>query len=97
MAVISPRAARTRTVRLWPIDGGECRVLRGHTDEVYAVAYHPDGTRLATGGHDGSRDEEDPRRDARREHRGQVRERSDEERERHSEAIVPLDASLETF
>jgi WD40 repeat protein/predicted Ser/Thr protein kinase len=29
-------------------------VLRGHTDEVYAVAFHPDGTRLATAGRDGS-------------------------------------------
>jgi len=29
-------------------------VLRGHTDEVYAVAFHPDGTRLATAGRDGA-------------------------------------------
>ena len=28
-------------------------MLRGHTDEVYAVAFHPDGTRLATAGRDG--------------------------------------------
>jgi WD40 repeat protein/predicted Ser/Thr protein kinase len=57
------------TVRLWeiapltlpspPSSGGEgrvrgCRVLRGHTDEVYAVAFHPDGARLATGGADGA-------------------------------------------
>lgn len=31
-----------------------CRVLRGHTDEVFAVAFHPDGTRLATAGRDGA-------------------------------------------
>jgi WD40 repeat protein/tRNA A-37 threonylcarbamoyl transferase component Bud32 len=55
------------TVRLWPIEslalpsppgeGGEarvtaCQVLRGHTDLVYGVAFHPDGTRLATAGRD---------------------------------------------
>jgi WD40 repeat protein len=30
----------------------ECQVLRGHTDEVFAAAFHPDGTRLATAGRD---------------------------------------------
>jgi WD40 repeat protein len=54
------------TVRVWQIDrippsprreGGvmkvtECQVLRGHTDEVFTAAFHPDGTRLATGGRD---------------------------------------------
>jgi WD40 repeat protein len=59
--------SRDRTVRLWPIDPlplpaspgdgregevRECRVLRGHSDDVYAVAFHPDGTRLATAGND---------------------------------------------
>ncbi len=29
-------------------------VLHGHTDEVYAVAFHPDGTRLASAGRDGT-------------------------------------------
>jgi WD40 repeat protein len=29
-----------------------CQVLRGHTDEVFAAAFHPDGTRLATAGRD---------------------------------------------
>jgi WD40 repeat protein len=54
-----------RTVRVWRVDpltlssppGGEgrvrgCQVLQGHTDEVFAVAFHPDGTRLATAGRD---------------------------------------------
>jgi WD40 repeat protein len=30
----------------------DCQVLRGHTDEVFAAAFHPDGTRLATAGRD---------------------------------------------
>jgi WD40 repeat protein len=56
-----------RTVRVWPTDPAtqpsppgegregvvrECRVLGGHTDEVFAAAFHPDGTRLATAGRD---------------------------------------------
>jgi WD40 repeat protein/serine/threonine protein kinase len=56
-----------RTVRLWRTDrlglaspsaagegveANDCRVLRGHTDEVFAAAFHPDGTRLATAGRD---------------------------------------------
>jgi WD40 repeat protein len=59
--------SQDRTVRLWEIepvtvaspqmhdskDGVvKCRVLRGHTDEVFAVAFHADGTRLATAGRD---------------------------------------------
>src|SRR5262249_51731920 len=31
---------------------GACRVLSGHTDEVFAVAFHPDGRRLASAGRD---------------------------------------------
>ncbi len=60
--------SQDHTVRLWPIDpltlpsspegaGGRvsgCQVLRGHTDEVFAAAFHPDGTRLATAGRDGA-------------------------------------------
>jgi WD40 repeat protein len=37
---------------VWAIDGGACVVLRGHTDDVFAVAFHPDGTRLASAGRD---------------------------------------------
>ena len=33
--------SRDRTVRLWQIDGGACQVLRGHTDEVFAVGLPP--------------------------------------------------------
>jgi WD40 repeat protein/predicted Ser/Thr protein kinase len=58
--------SQDRTVRLWQINplppsprgqGGvrrvtECQELRGHTDEVFAAAFHPDGTRLATAGRD---------------------------------------------
>jgi hypothetical protein len=37
---------------VWQIDSGACHVLRGHTDEVFAVASHPDGTRMASAGRD---------------------------------------------
>ncbi|MHC5541648.1 WD40 repeat domain-containing protein, partial [Singulisphaera rosea] len=61
--------SRDQTVRLWKLDDisaqsvsrdategrtGDCQVLRGHSDEVYAVAFHPDGSRLASGGRDGA-------------------------------------------
>jgi WD40 repeat protein len=39
-------------LRLWEIGSGACQVLRGHTDEVFAVAFHPGGTRLASAGRD---------------------------------------------
>jgi WD40 repeat protein/tRNA A-37 threonylcarbamoyl transferase component Bud32 len=38
----------------WRVEGKDGRALRGHTDEVFAVAFHPDGTRLATAGRDGA-------------------------------------------
>jgi hypothetical protein len=36
------------------VDSGACQELRGHTGEVFGAAFHPDGTRLATGGRDGA-------------------------------------------
>jgi WD40 repeat protein/energy-coupling factor transporter ATP-binding protein EcfA2 len=36
-----------RTVQLWPTDGGEPRILNGHTDVVRGLAFGPDG-RLAS-------------------------------------------------
>jgi Tol biopolymer transport system component len=39
------------TVRIWDIStGGQRAVLRSHSQPVYAVAFSPDGTRLASGG-----------------------------------------------
>ncbi|WP_165970497.1 AAA family ATPase [Actinomadura sp. 6K520] len=43
-------ASYDRTVRVWADDGP--RVLSGHTDEVWDVAWSPDGTRLATSSRD---------------------------------------------
>jgi hypothetical protein len=37
---------------MWQIDSGECQVLSGHTDDVFALAFHPDGRRLASAGRD---------------------------------------------
>jgi hypothetical protein len=37
---------------LWEVDSGACQVLHGHTDEVFAAAFHKGGTRLATAGRD---------------------------------------------
>ena len=40
---------------LWsPADGARLMALRGHEDWVLALAYAPDGTRIATGSRDGT-------------------------------------------
>jgi WD40 repeat protein len=59
--------SQDRTVRLWEVDPltlpsspaargeGEvrgCQVLQGHSGDLFAAAFHPDGTRLATAGRD---------------------------------------------
>lgn len=46
-------AAWDGTVRLWPLRGGNPRVLDQHRGNVNAVAYLPDGT-LASAGYDGT-------------------------------------------
>ena len=40
-------------MRVWDVAAAKClAVLTGHTDEVFAAVFHPDGTRLASGGRD---------------------------------------------
>ena len=44
---------RIKLVRVWDaITGSLERVLRGHTGEVFAAIFHPDGTRIASAGRD---------------------------------------------
>jgi WD40 repeat protein len=45
-------AGRDRTVRVWDVSSGQSRVLEGHTDAVYAAAFHPAGARVASAGRD---------------------------------------------
>ena len=47
--------ARADDVRVYRTDDGErLASLTGHQGSIYAVAVHPDGTRVATGGFDGT-------------------------------------------
>jgi WD40 repeat protein len=45
-------AAGDPTVKVWDTIGRETLTLKGHTSTVMSVAFSPDGSRLATGGHD---------------------------------------------
>jgi len=47
-------SSRDKTVRLWSLPGGECRILEGHTSDVHRCAYAPDGKRLASASQDGT-------------------------------------------
>ncbi|WP_112263861.1 nSTAND1 domain-containing NTPase [Lentzea terrae] len=38
-----------RTVQVWPVEGGEPRVLSGHSDTVRGLAFSPDGRLASTG------------------------------------------------
>ena len=43
-----------RTIRFWnPSTGAQIRSMRGHTGSIHALAFSPDGTRLASAGADG--------------------------------------------
>ena len=54
-AVASASDAEGNLVRIWdPRTGADVCQLRGHTGGVAAVAYHPDGVRLASGSTDGT-------------------------------------------
>jgi WD40 repeat protein len=44
-----------KTVRLWNVaDGKGVKTLSGHPDVIYAIAFHPDGKRLASLGYAGN-------------------------------------------
>jgi cytochrome c len=45
-------ASWDRTVRLWPLAGGEPRVFEGHSQNVNGVAFTPDGRSLVSVGYD---------------------------------------------
>jgi WD40 repeat protein len=42
------------TVRVWNLEDGHCRILKGHAEPVWCVGFSPDGKRLASGGPEGA-------------------------------------------
>ena len=45
--------SRDTTIKTWDITSGSClSTLSGHSDDVYSVAWSPDGTKLASGSSD---------------------------------------------
>ena len=51
----SPRGSVDKTIRIWNVaDGKEVNKLDGHPDDVYSVAFSPDGKRLASIGYGGN-------------------------------------------
>ena len=41
------------TIKIWDANTGAClKTLEGHTDEVYSVAYSPDGTKIISCSYD---------------------------------------------
>jgi cytochrome c len=45
-------ASWDRTVRVWPVDGGEATVLEGHKQNVNGLAFMPDGRALVSASYD---------------------------------------------
>ena len=45
-------ASWDRTVRVWPVDGGDALVLEGHQQNVNGVAFTPDGKSVVSVSHD---------------------------------------------
>jgi RNA polymerase sigma factor (sigma-70 family) len=50
----SLEGSRSEIVRLWDLATGQSHELEGHTGGVTSLAYAPDGSVVATGGHDGT-------------------------------------------
>jgi WD40 repeat protein len=44
--------SRDKTLRLWDVASGQAILLTGHTDEVSAVAFSPDGQHVVSGSSD---------------------------------------------